>query len=229
MKFEARPENGTVLKYVCDRDKTHQNWFVDLLNEPTTQSYEVTCTNDSKWRIEPEGALPFCKNPHDKECETPEKFPGCQDRTVRCNSLPFHGDFKRTQLTTDNFDSFGAMHKYTCRRQGQFKQLFPCFVHYFSFDFPGWLFNVTGYPESVTIKCVWPSNYPHRSSWYYEQWLDGLWAGEDLLTGCFDPTLCYHDPPKLPLDNSITTDLDMDSLNRETGSQVFYKCTWTCK
>ena len=92
----------------------------------------------------------------------------------------------------------------------------------------GFLINTTGYPSSVIVECIEPKNYPALDSWYYGQWNDGRWTNVDKLGECFDPTLCHDDPPTLPLDNSLTTELVMDDLDRKLGSKINYKCRWKC-
>ena len=111
-----------MIKYACDKNKTHPNWYLDIADDPLSRSYELTCTNDSTWKISLEHLKTFC---HDgsTECTQPASTPKCQDRSVLCKNtpIPYQPWLKQTLTTPGKRIELGTVYNFTCEHQGNFQ------------------------------------------------------------------------------------------------------------
>ncbi|TRY71799.1 hypothetical protein TCAL_10551, partial [Tigriopus californicus] len=196
-----QPESGTLIRYSCPNSE----YYLDFKDDQFPKFLHVECQDDGLWHSKDVQSKELCSN-GTKACALPN-IPSCQSRKVACplGQLPFRSDAERNLLSLGNDLYLGATYSYQCKTSG-------------------WVFNTTGYPKHIETTCTLPKNYPSAFTWYYEQWLDGIWKGTSELKECIDPNLCHEEVPELPFDLTVRSDVP-DNLNRSIGSTYNYSCS----
>ena len=215
---------GTQLEATCDL----KNRFFDFKEAGFINTIDIECTSNgyiskylikklslfsqySNFRTWKTNTMGLCKNDQ-TECVSP-KYPNCQDRTIQClEKLPnLHETMDRHIIfsnVTESPISLGSVYSYTCKNDG-------------------FLIQVEGYPEEEFVECIEPYNY--YQNWTYNKWKEGIWTNVEKITdGCFNPNLCYDNPPKMPYDGTVGINNTKDIKNWPSGTILQYYCIQKC-